>query len=80
MYDQRLMRENAIDEVMPRSGDTITPEESVNLMRLYSELADLAWEARDTIRRSVAGITLSRLRTIDDRIEKKLHGIKATVR
>ena len=67
-------------EDIPRDRDIITPNESTNLMRLYSELSNLASDARETIRGGVAGTTLSRLRAIDDRLSKKLHVIKATVR
>ena len=49
-----------MNEGMPRSGDTMTPDESMNLMRLYSDLSDLALEARKAIRDGAASTTLSR--------------------
>jgi hypothetical protein len=69
-----------IHDELPRSGDTITPRESADLMRLYAELSDLASKARDVLRSAPQAVTLRRLREVDARIRDKIDNIKAIVR
>ena len=67
-------------EDLPRHGDTITPRESAELMRLYAELSDLASKARELLRFSPQVVALQRLREADARIQEKIDSIKAMVR
>jgi len=69
-----------MNEGMPRSGDTITPDESMNLMRLYSDLSDLALEARKAIRDGAASTTLSRIRSMNEQIARRFDNIRAIAR
>jgi hypothetical protein len=69
-----------MSDVLPRSGDTVTPRESADLMRLYAELADLASRARDVLRSAPQAVALQRLREVDARIREKIDSIRAIVR
>jgi hypothetical protein len=64
---------------LPRNGDTITPRESADLMRLYAELSDLASEAREVVRGGQAVTALRRLREVDARIRARIDSIKAII-
>jgi hypothetical protein len=68
-----------MSEDLPRTGDTITPRESSDLMRLYAELSKLASEAREVVRGGQAATALRRLRDIDIRIKEKIARIEAIV-
>ena len=69
-----------MSEDLPRYGDTITPRESVELMRLFAELSDLASKARDVLRSAPQAVTLQRLREVDTRMREKIDSIEAIVR
>lgn len=68
-----------MSEHLPRFGDTITPQESADLMRLYADLAVLAAEAREVVRGGQAATALRRLRDVDARIREKIDSIQAMV-
>jgi hypothetical protein len=71
---------SSMSDVLPRSGDTITPRESADLMRLFAELSDLASRARDVLRSAPQALALQRLREADARIQEKIDSITAIVR
>jgi hypothetical protein len=69
-----------MSEDLPRTGDTITPRESTDLMRQYAELSHLASEAREVVRGGQAATALRRLRDINRRIKEKIEAIEALIK
>jgi|HubBroStandDraft_3_1064219.scaffolds.fasta_scaffold1686276_1 hypothetical protein len=69
-----------MSEDLPRTGDTITPRESADLMRQYAELSLIASQAREVVRGGQAATALRRLRDTNRRIKEKIDAIEALIR